>query len=103
MEKFKAVEKAMKTKAYSKAGLEAAEEMNPKEKAKAEAGDFLSSMVEEFQRQDETMEAEASSIQATMKKSKKDTAKAERIAEIERITERHKWHQGKLELIRRCL
>lgn len=103
MEKFKAVEKAMKTKAYSKEGLSAAARLDPKEKAKFEAAEFLSSMVEELERQIETLEAEGESIQATMKKGKNQNSKADRMAEIERITERHKWHQGKLELIKRSL
>jgi CCR4-NOT transcription complex subunit 3 len=103
MEKFKAVEKAMKTKAYSKEGLSAAAKLDPKERAKMEACDFLSNMVDELERQIETFEAEGESIQATMRKGKNQTAKAERMAEIERVTERHKWHQGKLELIKRSL
>lgn len=103
MEKFKAVEKAMKTKAYSKEGLSAQAKLDPKEQAKVEASEFLSSMVDELEQQIETLEAEGESIQATMKKGKNNTAKADRIAEIERVIERHKWHQGKLELIRRSL
>ncbi|KAM0242976.1 hypothetical protein ACHAP5_007007 [Fusarium lateritium] len=103
MEKFKAVEKAMKTKAYSKEGLSAAAKLDPKEQAKVEASEFLSGMVDELEQQIETLEAEGESIQATMKKGKNNTAKADRIAEIERVIERHKWHQGKLELIRRSL
>ncbi|KAF4993145.1 hypothetical protein FDECE_13493 [Fusarium decemcellulare] len=103
MEKFKAVEKAMKTKAYSKEGLSAAAKLDPKEQAKVEASEFLSGMVDELEQQIETLEAEGESIQATMKKGKNNTAKAERIAEVERVIERHKWHQGKLELIRRSL
>ena len=103
MEKFKAVEKAMKTKAYSKEGLSAAAKLDPREQAKMDASEFLSSMVDELEQQIETLEAESESIQATMKKGKGHAAKAERIAEIERIIERHKWHQGKLELIRRSL
>ncbi|KAH6874701.1 Not1 N-terminal domain, CCR4-Not complex component-domain-containing protein [Thelonectria olida] len=103
MEKFKAVEKAMKTKAYSKEGLSAAAKLDPKEQAKVEASEFLSSMVDELEQQIETLEAESESIQATMKKGKNNNAKAERIAEIEGIIERHKFHQGKMELIRRSL
>ncbi|RFU30968.1 hypothetical protein B7463_g5363, partial [Scytalidium lignicola] len=103
MERFKAVEKAMKTKAYSKEGLSAAAKLDPKERAKMEACDFLSNMVEELERQIETLEAEGESIQATMKKGKNQNSKADRMAEIERVTERHKWHQGKLELIKRSL
>ncbi|KAI9847130.1 MAG: general negative regulator of transcription subunit 5 [Thelocarpon superellum] len=103
MEKFKAVEKEMKTKAYSKEGLSAAAKLDPKEKEKLEACQFLSSTVEELERQIEQVEAEAESLQANMKKGKKDTSKADRLAEIERLTERHKWHQGKLEQILRSL
>ncbi|TPX12206.1 uncharacterized protein E0L32_007092 [Thyridium curvatum] len=103
MEKFKAVEKAMKTKAYSKEGLSAAAKLDPKEQAKVECGEFLSSQVDELEQQIEALEAESESIQATMKKGKGQAAKAERIAEIEASIERHKWHQGKLELIRRSL
>jgi CCR4-NOT transcription complex subunit 3 len=103
MERFKAVEKAMKTKAYSKEGLSAAAKLDPKEQAKLEASEFLSSMVDDLEQQIETLEAEGESIQATMKKGKGHSAKADRMAEIERVIERHKWHQGKLELIRRSL
>ncbi len=103
MERFKAVEKAMKTKAYSKEGLSAAAKLDPKEQAKVEASEFLSTMVDELEQQIEALEAESESIQVTMKKGKNQTAKAERIAAIERIIERHKWHQAKLELIRRSL
>ncbi len=103
MEKFKAVEKEMKTKAYSKEGLSAAAKLDPKEKEKLEACQFLSSMVEELERQIETLEAEEEALHANVRKGKKDTAKADRLAEIGRLTERHKWHQGKLELFLRSL
>ena len=103
MERFKAVEKAMKTKAYSKEGLSAAAKLDPKEKAKVEASEFLSGVVDDLEQQIESLEAESESIQASMKKGKGQNAKTERIATIERIIEKHKWHQGKLELIRRSL
>lgn len=88
MEKFKAVEKEMKTKAFSKEGLSAAAKLDPKEKEKLEICDFLGNMVEELERQIEVTEAEAETLQANMKKGKKDTAKADRIAELERMAER---------------
>jgi CCR4-NOT transcription complex subunit 3 len=103
MERFKAVEKEMKTKAYSKEGLQLASKLDPKEKEKLEVADFLSNMNEELERQVETIEAEVETLQAGMKKSKKDTQKAERISELEETVERHKWHQGKLELLQRAL
>lgn len=103
MEKFKAVEKEMKTKAYSKEGLSAAAKLDPKEKEKLEACQFVSSMVEDLERQIETIEVESEGLQVTVKKGKKDLAKANRLAEIEEKVERHKWHQTKLELILRLL
>ncbi|KAF2110821.1 CCR4-NOT transcription complex [Lophiotrema nucula] len=103
MERFKAVEKEMKTKAYSKEGLSLGPKLDPKDKEKQDAEDFLSSMNEELDRQVETLEAEIEQLQATMKKSKKDTSKADRIQELEGFVERHKWHQNKLELLMRAL
>ena len=103
MEKFKAVEKEMKTKAFSKEGLSAAAKLDPKEREKLEGCQFLSEMVEDLERQIETLEAEEESLQVTVKKGKKDTGKADRLSEITRLTERHKWHQGKLELLLRSL
>lgn len=103
MEQFKAVEKEMKTKAYSKEGLSAASRLDPKEKEKAEACEFLSSMVDELQQKIEAMEAEEESLQASLKKGKKDVTKTNRLADISRISERHKWHVNKLELVLRSL
>ncbi|MCJ1247632.1 general negative regulator of transcription subunit 5 [Trapelia coarctata] len=103
MEKFKAVEKEMKTKAFSKTGLSAAAKLDPKEREKLEACQFLSEMVDSLERQIETLEAEEEALQATVKKGKKDTGKSDRLSEISRLTERHKWHQGKLELLLRAL
>ncbi|KAI2786545.1 hypothetical protein POX_g08931 [Penicillium oxalicum] len=103
MEQFKAVEKEMKTKAYSKEGLSAASRLDPKEKEKVEACEFLASMVDELQLRIEAMEAEEETLQAQMKKGKKDSNKANRMADISRITERHKWHVNKLEFLNRSL
>ncbi|KAF2726269.1 hypothetical protein K431DRAFT_280293 [Polychaeton citri CBS 116435] len=103
MEMFKAVEKEMKTKAYSKEGLSAATKLDPKEKEKMEVCNFLGDMVDELGRQVESTEAEAETVQAGIKKGKKDTAKAERLGELERVVERHKWHSGKLEILLRSL
>ena len=103
MEKFKAVEKEMKTKAFSKEGLQATAKLDPIERAKQESCQFLSEMVEELERQIESLEAEEEALQATVKKGKKDSSKADRLSEISRTSERHKFHQGKLELLLRSL
>ena len=93
----------MKTKAFSKEGLSAATKLDPKEKEKMEMGNFLSDMVDELARQIESHEAEAETVQAGLKKGKKDTGKADRLSELERTVERHKWHSGKLEILLRLL
>ncbi|WPH01605.1 general negative regulator of transcription subunit 3 [Acrodontium crateriforme] len=103
MEMFKAVEKEMKTKAYSKEGLSAAAKLDPKEREKMEVCQFLTDTVDELSRQIESHEAEVETMQAGLKKGKKDSGKAERISELERTVERHKWHTGKLEILLRSL
>lgn len=103
MEQFKAVEKEMKTKAYSKEGLSAASRLDPKDKEKVETCDFLSNMVDELQQKIEAMEAEEESLQMSMKKNKKDVAKNNRLADLAHFIERHKWHVNKLELLLRSL
>ncbi|KAL2868627.1 Not1 N-terminal domain, CCR4-Not complex component-domain-containing protein [Aspergillus lucknowensis] len=103
MEQFKAVEKEMKTKAYSKEGLSAASRLDPKEKEKVETCDFLSNMVDELQQKIEAMEAEEESLHMSMKKGKKDVTKTNRLADLSHLTERHKWHVNKLELLLRSL
>ncbi|KAI5306230.1 general negative regulator of transcription subunit 5 [Ascosphaera pollenicola] len=103
MEQFKAVEKEMKTKAYSKEGLSAAARLDPKDKEKAEMCDFLSQTVDILQQKVEAFEAEEEQIHASLKKGKKDTQKANRLADISRISERHCWHVGRLELLLRML
>jgi len=104
MERFKAVEKEMKTKAYSKEGLQLASKIDPKDRERMEMVEFLQHMNEELERQIETIEAEMEAMAAPTKKSKKsDASKAERIAELEDTTERHKWHQNKLDLLQRAL
>ncbi|KAJ6067040.1 uncharacterized protein N7446_004077 [Penicillium canescens] len=103
MEQFKAVEKEMKTKAYSKEGLSAASRLDPKEKERVECSEFLSSMVDELQLKIEALEAEEETLHAQMKKGKKDTKKADRMADVAHVTERHKWHVNKLEFLNRSL
>jgi CCR4-NOT transcription complex subunit 3 len=103
MERFKACEKEMKTKAFSKEGLLASSKMDPKEKERHEMGHFLMDMVEELGKQVEQAEAEQESLQIALKKGRKDPGKVERLTEVEHLVERHKWHQGRLELILRLL
>lgn len=103
MERFKACEKEMKTKAFSREGLTNSIKLDPREKEKVETSGFISSMLEELEHQIETLEAEQETLQATMKKNRKDATKQERLGEIEEVIERHSWHVRNLELILRLL
>ncbi|GAA5999901.1 hypothetical protein JCM10207_005963 [Rhodosporidiobolus poonsookiae] len=102
MERFKACEKEMKTKAFSKEGLSAAAKLDPKEKEKLEMCQWIGTMVEELSRQVEQSEAEVEQIQGVRGK-KKDSDREARLEELERLNERRSWHIGRLELILRLL
>ncbi|EEB09169.1 CCR4-Not complex subunit Not3/5 [Schizosaccharomyces japonicus yFS275] len=103
MEEFKAVEREMKIKAFSKEGLSAATKMDPKEKEKNDTVQWIANGVEELERQIEQMEAETEIIRVSMKKGKKDMSKISQLNALEDRIERHKWHQEKLELLMRRL
>ncbi|KAF9151479.1 proteinral negative regulator of transcription subunit 5 [Linnemannia schmuckeri] len=102
MEKFKVIEKEMKTKAYSREGLIMSGRLDPKEKEKADLCAWVTERVESLNMQIEAMEAEVETLQTGSKKGKNNPAR-ERISELEDKIERHKWHQGRLELILRLL
>jgi CCR4-NOT transcription complex subunit 3 len=101
MERFKACEKEMKTKAFSKEGLSATAKLDPKEQLKVELCGWIATMVDELSRQVEQTEAEIETLQVLKKK--KDSAKGERLDELETMNERRAWHVGRLELILRLL
>lgn len=103
MEQFKAVEKEMKTKAYSKEGLSQSTKLDPKEKEREEVCDFLSEQVDEIGRILESLDAEEDTLQAAVKKNKRDSAKSDRLSDISIITERYQWHESKLQLLLRAL
>ncbi len=104
MERFKACEKELKTKAFSKEGLNAAAKIDPKEQEKEELCSWVNDTVEALSLQVEKFEAEQESLQVAMKKSKKhDTSKNSRLSQVGVQIERHKFHLMKLEIILRML
>ncbi|CDS14244.1 hypothetical protein LRAMOSA06414 [Lichtheimia ramosa] len=103
MERFKTIEKEMKTKAYSKEGLMLKEKMDPKEKEKMDVCEWITTTKIEIERQMEATEAEIETLQGTSKRGKKDHSRQERISELEHHFERNKYHLGRLELILRLL
>ncbi|WWC91386.1 uncharacterized protein L201_006330 [Kwoniella dendrophila CBS 6074] len=101
MERFKALEKEMKMKAFSKEGLIAQSKLDPAEKARREMIDWVGTTIDELSRQIEQTEAESESLQAaTTKKKNKGN---DRLTELEELNERRQWHISKLELCQRML
>ncbi|KAJ9072970.1 negative regulator of transcription subunit 5 [Entomophthora muscae] len=90
MERFKAIEKEMKTKAYSKEGLMQSEKIDPKQKEK----------IRNFRMDFRLSEAEGIGL---LPKKKKDHHKVERLNQIKHMVERHKHHINRLELVLRML
>lgn len=104
MEKFKACEKEMKTKAFSKEGLIQAAKLDPKEQEKEEAIGWVNHQVEELQMQVEATEAEVEALQGTGKKRNKGgQSNAGRQEELEHLNDRRKWHISRLEIVLRML
>lgn len=103
METFKAVEKEMKTKTYSKEGLSATTKIDPKEQEKVEMGAMIQEQITKLEEDVEALEAEHQGLEVGVKKKKNDGGKADRISELERIMEKHRWHIGKLEMVNRLL
>ena len=104
MERFKVIEKEMKTKAYSKEGLGTAVRIDAKEQQRIDLTQWIADKVEELQRQVEGAEAEVESLQAGAKrKGKAGEAGQARIDLLELQNERRQWHISQLEIIMRLL
>jgi CCR4-NOT transcription complex subunit 3 len=104
MEKFKACEKEMKTKAFSKEGLIQSAKLDPKAQEKLEQTQWLQNCVEELLLQVETAEAEIETLQqGGRKKGKVGATAQDRLEELERLNERRKWHISRLEIMLRLL
>ncbi|KAG0702306.1 Not1 N-terminal domain, CCR4-Not complex component-domain-containing protein [Suillus ampliporus] len=105
MEKFKACEKEMKTKAFSKEGLIQSAKLDPKAQEKLEVTTWLQSQVEELLLQVEQAEAEIETLQGGggKKRGKGSSTSAGRLEDLEHLNERRKWHVNRLELILRLL
>ncbi|KJE93086.1 CCR4-NOT transcription complex subunit 3 [Capsaspora owczarzaki ATCC 30864] len=101
MERFRAIERETKTKAYSKEGLEkASKTMDPAEREKAEERQWLNDAIDKLGMQVDAFEAELETLASTSTK-KKGTS--ERTAKMEGLVVRHKFHINKLEQILRLM
>lgn len=97
---FKACEKEIKTKAYSKEGL-ASNKMDPKEKAKLETRKWIGDILDAIGTSSEKIEAEIESIQSNTKKSKRGDA--EKLDALQSRLNKHNHHQSKLEIVLRLV
>ncbi|TPX35100.1 hypothetical protein SmJEL517_g02476 [Synchytrium microbalum] len=104
MEKFKAMEKELKTKAFSKEGLLQPGKVDPEEAKRESLADWIRRTVESLQEMIDKLEFEQEQLLSTIKKNKKaDPSKQDRLNSVEHLLERHKWHINKLEIILRLL
>ncbi len=99
MERFKAMERELKLKAFSKEGL-AQQVVDPKEKEKNEAMDWISDHLSQFEGNIEKFEYEIEQLEGSKKSKNKNKAKLE---ELDVYIERHKYHQMQLEILLRML
>eukprot|EP00158_Paraphelidium_tribonemae_P004245 Partr_v1_DN26656_c0_g1_i4_m69506 putative CCR4-NOT transcription complex, subunit 3 len=102
MERFKACEREMKTKQYSKEGLQAKEKLDPAEVARMESSQWITGVVDKLQTQVDVLEAEQESIGAAKTK-RSAKADAARLRDIDARLERHKFHMTQLETMLRML
>jgi len=99
MERFKVCEKETKTKAFSKEGLGQQAKLDPKERAREEARDWLNRVVDDLNGQQDEFEAEMEGLAAA----KKGKSKPARLVHLEESVGRHKEHVTTLELILRLV
>ncbi|XP_031708775.1 CCR4-NOT transcription complex subunit 3a isoform X2 [Anarrhichthys ocellatus] len=103
MERFKVVERETKTKAYSKEGLGLAQKVDPAQREKEETGQWLTNTIDTLNMQVDQFESEVESLSVQTKKKKGDKDKQDRIEELKRLIERHRFHILMLETILRML
>uniref|UniRef100_A0A8C5G2J1 CCR4-NOT transcription complex subunit 3 n=1 Tax=Gouania willdenowi TaxID=441366 RepID=A0A8C5G2J1_GOUWI len=103
MERFKIVERETKTKAYSKEGLGLAQKVDPAQREKEEVGAWLTNTIDTLNMQVDQFESEVESRLVQTKKKKGDKEKQDRIEELKKFIEKHRYHIKMLETILRML
>ncbi|SCU78464.1 LADA_0A05754g1_1 [Lachancea dasiensis] len=104
MEKYKAVEKASKEKAYSNNSLKRSDSLDPQEKERREVCEYLSQSIEELERQYDSLQVEVDKLILLNKKKKTATvANEERKNQLKDLQGRYRWHLQQLELALRLV
>ena len=103
MERFKALEKEAKTKAFSKEGLQAAAaRLDPRERARSEMRDWLNGVVDTLNEQIDGFEADIEDLGPSGGGRKKSKTPP-RVMHLEESIVRHKQHVTRLEQMLRLL
>lgn len=103
MEKFKAVERETKTKAYSREGLVLATKIDPVQKAKDDTMQWLQVTIDNINRQVERFEGEIESYNSASRRRKVGREKQDRIEILRNILSKHRFHIKRLEMLMRML
>lgn len=104
MEKYKAVEKASKEKAYSNISLKKSDNMDPQEKERRDVSEYLSNTIDELERQYEGLQVEIDKLIILNKKKKTASqANEEKKDQLKNLQMRYRWHQQQMELALRLL
>ena len=104
MEKYKAVEKASKEKAYSNISLKKSETLDPQERERRDISEYLSQMIDELERQYDSLQVEIDKLLLLNKKKKtSSTTNDEKKEQYKRFQARYRWHQQQMELALRLL
>uniref|UniRef100_A0A3Q3XFJ9 CCR4-NOT transcription complex subunit 3 n=1 Tax=Mola mola TaxID=94237 RepID=A0A3Q3XFJ9_MOLML len=89
--------------AYSKEGLGLAQKVDPAQREKEETGQWLTNTIDTLNMQVDQFESEVESLSVQTRKKKGDKEKQDRIEELKRLIERHRFHIRMLETILRML
>ncbi|KAI9138144.1 Not1 N-terminal domain, CCR4-Not complex component-domain-containing protein [Paraphysoderma sedebokerense] len=104
MERFKAIEKELKTKAFSKEGLGQAAKLDPAEEKKRRVTDWINTTIDTIQTQIDGMEAQIEQMNAGGKKNRRAAKQDnEQTATLNKCIENHKTHLTKMEIVLRML
>ncbi|GAV54200.1 hypothetical protein ZYGR_0AK07020 [Zygosaccharomyces rouxii] len=104
MEKYKAVEKASKEKAYSNISLKKSDMLDPKERERRDVSEFLSSGIDELERQYDSLQVEVDKLILLNKKKKTaSSSNDDKKDKLKTSQSRYRWHQQQMELALRLL
>jgi len=104
MEKYKAVEKASKEKAYSNISLKKSDILDPEEQERQEVSNYLSQQIDELERQYDLLQLDIDKLFALNKKKKSfSILNEEKIENLKVLQIRYRWHQQQMELALRLL